>query len=91
MKTMTTSVTANSTSRPEGPYSPVLSTMIPTRLKRKDPRNVANAFCAVLSETSSAMARGVTLLVAEAKAATIVLNEKIVTDNMLTAMMSSRL
>lgn len=88
---ITHSVTTYSTTRPVPPYSPVCSAMMPTRLKRKLPRKVASAFCEVVSAVSSRVARGVTLLVADASAATSVLSEKMVTDSMLAARMLSRL
>lgn len=63
------------------------SAMIPTRLKRNDPMNVASTFCVVLSSMTSFVARGVTLLVAAVNAETIVLSENVVTASMLLAMM----
>lgn len=35
--------------------------MMPTRANTNDPRNVASAFCEVVSATSSCVARGVAL------------------------------
>ncbi|MNE95611.1 hypothetical protein D3C80_1937200 [compost metagenome] len=63
--------------------------MMPTRLKRKEPTKVASTFCVVLSSITSLVARGVTFVVAAEYAETIVLNENVVTVNMLEAMMPS--
>ena len=56
---MTQSVTKNSTSRPLGPYTPVDSAMMLTRLKTNEPMKIASARWAVRSSTSNWVARGV--------------------------------
>jgi len=61
--------------------------MIPTRLKRNEPMKVANTCCVVTSSTTKRVALGVTLVVAEPYAVTMMLSEKVVTANILDASM----
>ena len=62
MTAMTPIVPTNSTTRPLAPYTPALSAMMPTRLKRKLPTKVPSAFCALLSWINSSATRGVVAL-----------------------------